>query len=33
MNAATDFAGDDVGATIRRGNVHTSVTAARSLMA
>ena len=33
MNSATDFAGDELGTTIKRGNVHTSVTGARSLMA
>src|SRR5215467_8607208 len=33
MNSATDFAGDELGATIKRGNVQTSVTGARSLMA
>jgi hypothetical protein len=31
MNSATDLAGDELGTSSKRGNVHTSVTGARSL--
>jgi hypothetical protein len=33
MKSEIDFAGDELGTTIMRGNVHTNVTGARSLMA
>ena len=33
MKSETDFAGDAFGTTIKRGNMHTNVTGARSLMA
>jgi hypothetical protein len=33
MNSAIDLAGDELGVRSKRGNVHTSVTGARSLSA